>query len=364
LVAVPGVALHKEAKVNRRIPAESGRLAILGTLLVFVLVLGALLTGCGASEEKGARDEEVVNIPNAAARAAEEASVAEAPPGVAEAAAAGIDEDSIRRSLAHLTGAAPAPLASGEVTIAERGSEDGRKAAARYMKESFEAMGIPARILEFTLDDRPGFNVEATLQGTEGKKHLWVTAHLDSVYNAGASDDASGLVSILLTAKALKQLDPKHTVHFVAYDLEEVGLYGSSRYVSSVVSDIRRREGEQAILGNINSDMIGYDKGEFEAVMGSCNQAGPLDEAVRRALEAIDSPLDLSDDCLARSDHQNFWDAGFPALIITDGAKFDDYPWYHRSGDTIDKVNIPYLRSMIQLTAASAALLTAPENES
>ncbi len=50
--------------------------------------------------------------------------------------------------------------------------------AAEYMKESFEAMGIPARIIEFTSNDRRGFNVEATLQGTEGEKHLWVTAHL------------------------------------------------------------------------------------------------------------------------------------------------------------------------------------------
>ena len=55
------------------------------------------------------------------------------------------------------------------------------------------------------------------MQGTEGEKHLWVTAHLDSFFNAGANDDASGLVSVLLTARALKQLNPKHTVHFREY---------------------------------------------------------------------------------------------------------------------------------------------------
>lgn len=152
--------------------------------------------------------------------------------------------------------------------------------------------------------------MEATLDGTLGEagggKHLWVTAHLDSVFNAGASDDASGLVSLLETAKALKQLKPEHTVHFVAYDLEEIGLYGSSRYVESVVSDVRKREGEEAIIGDINSDMIGYDGGGFDAVMGSCNRAGPLDDSVLQALQAIDSPLNLKDDCLARSDHQNF----------------------------------------------------------
>src|SRR3712207_7087493 len=55
-------------------------------------------------------------------------------------------------------------LADEEVTISERGSESGRQAAAQYMKESFNAMGIPARIIEFDVDDGRGFNVEATLE--------------------------------------------------------------------------------------------------------------------------------------------------------------------------------------------------------
>lgn len=330
-------------------------------MLACLLVLGVLLPSCSGREE--ARDEGSGKAQNAATQPAKEAPVAESPASDdARDVAAGIDEASIRTHLARLTGASPAQLSSGEVTISERGSEQGRRAAAQYMKESFEAMGIPARIIEFDLDNKRGYNVEATLEGTEGKKHLWVSAHLDSVYNAGASDDASGLASILETARALKEIKPEHTVHFVAFDLEEIGLYGSSRYVDSVVSDIRSQEGEDAIIGDINSDMIGYDEGGFEAVMGSCNQAGPLDDAVRQASETIDSPLNLTDDCLARSDHQNFWDAGFPALIITDGSKYDAYPWYHKTGDTIDKLNIPYTRSMIQLTAASAALLVAPES--
>jgi hypothetical protein len=334
--------------------------ALLLVRLVLMLALWALLAGCGGSEERDADNDS----PSAATRPVEEiSSMGPATLGVAETAAASIDESSIRTSLDHLTGVFPAPLVDGEVTIAERGSEAGRRATAEYLRESFEAAGVPARIIEFALDDRHGFNVEATLQGTEGDKHLWVTAHLDSVYNAGASDDASGLVSILLTAKALQQLEPEHTIHFVAYDLEEIGVYGSSRYVDTVVNDVREQEGEEAIIGNLNSDMIGYDEGGFRAVMGTCNQAGPLDDAVLHAREEIDSPLYLDDDCLARSDHQNFWDAGYPALILTDGTKYDDYPWYHETGDTVDKLNIPYLRAMIQLTAASTALLTAPRNK-
>jgi hypothetical protein len=339
--------------------AGRAALAVLEALLVFALILG-MLSGCGI-EDKGSG-----KTPNAAAHQAEESPSTEAPVAdVAEAAAAAIDEPSIHTSLSHLTGASPAPLASGATTISERGSEVGRRAAAEYMQESFEAAGIPARILEFTSGDRRGFNVEATLQGTGGGKHLCLTAHLDSFYNPGASDDASGLVSLLMTARTLKELDPKHTVHFVAYDLEEVGLVGSAVYIGSVVSATREREGEGAIIGNLHSDMIGYDRGQREAVIGTCNRAGSIDEAILRASEMMGSPLNLNEDCLGRSDHQHFWDAGLPAAILTDGTKYDLYPWYHDPADTVDKLNIPYLRSMIQLTAATTALLTiTPEDQS
>jgi hypothetical protein len=342
----------KRAKVRRK------ALVALGLSLVFALV--ALLASCGAS-----KDEEPGNAPNTPAQSIKEASGKGPASNAAQAAAASIDEPSIRENLSHLTGASPAPLASGPTTIAERGSEDGRRAAAQYMKESFEEAGVPARILEFTYGSRRGFNVEGTLEGTEGEKHLWITAHLDSFYNAGANDDASGLVSILSSAKALKRLNPKHTIHLVAYDLEEVGLVGSALYVGSTVSDIREQQGDRAIIGNIHSDMVGYDeRGEFEAVMGTCGQAGPIDEALLRASETVDSPIQLREDCLGRSDHEHFWEAGLPAAILTDGTKYDGYPWYHEPGDTMDKVNIPYLRSTIQLSAAAAALLAAPESGS
>ena len=49
---------------------------------------------------------------------------------------------------------------------------------------------------------------------------------------------------------------------------------------------------------------------------------------------------------------------------MTDGTKYDYCPWYHDPADTMDKVNIPYLRSMIRLNPAAAALLTVtPESE-
>ena len=329
---------------------------MLGAFLLFVL---GVLLGCGPENEGAA------HAPATTARTAEEASHPEEPPrNVARAAAAGIDESSIRTHLARLTGERLAPLEGDAVTIAERGSVDGRRAAAEYMEQSFEEMGIPARIIDFYWGEVPGFNVEATLPGTGSEKHLWVTAHMDSVHNPGANDNASGLVSILLTARALKRLEPDHTVHFVAYDLEEVNLVGSSRYVGSTVRSVREQEGERAIIGNLNSDMIGYEEGRFDAAIGTCNRAGTIDDALLKASKMLDSPIEVREVCLGRSDHEHFWNAGLPALVLTDGAIYDGYPCYHERCDTLDRLDLSYLRSMIRLTAAATALLADTESES
>jgi aminopeptidase-like protein len=340
-------------------------LSLLALSLSFVALVGCAPredneVGQGVeSETAQASDTVRTTSPGRSERASEPG------PDVAEVIASEIAKDSIRDHLASLTGAAPARLPDGTITVTERGSVEGRRATVEYLQTSFEEAGIPARILEFDSTSGPGFNVEATLRGKKGKKerkHLWVTAHLDSVYNAGANDNASGVVMLLLAAKALERLDLDHTVHFVAYDLEEVGQLGSSAYVDSVVSSIRAREGDQAIIGNLNADMIAYEGDQFNAVVGTCDKAGPLKDSIVRASEKLDSDIILGDYCLGRSDHVRFWEAGLPAALLTDGTKFDAYPWYHTPDDKMDKLNIVYLRSMILLAATTSALLAAPEN--
>ena len=288
------------------------------------------------------------------------------PSEVAKAVTSEIEEASVREHLEHLTGEASVSLEGGERTmISERGSEKGRKAAAEYMEASFEEVGVPARILQFNAMAERGYNVEATLEGTIGEKHLWVTAHMDSVHNAGAEDNASGLVMLLLTAKALKGLELEHTVHFVAYDLEEIGLVGSYKYLWTEVLPLQEREGEEAIIGNIDADMVGYEENKFNGVISSCKPSESLDDALMQASKALDPALALEEECTSRlradSDHAGFLDEGLPAIILTDSAVFDGYPCYHRPCDTADKVNVAYLRSITQLVATASALLAVAE---
>ena len=308
-------------------------LVTLGIVLIFAF---GMLMGCGS--EKSTTE----------------------PSEVAEAVTPEIDEASIREHLSHLTGASPAPLEGGASTIAERGSLEGRWAAARYMEQSFEEIGLPTRILEFTSEEGRGYNVEATLRGSGGEKHLWVTAHLDSVGNAGANDNASGLTLLLMTAKVLEHLELKHTVHFVAYDLEERGLVGSYDYVSTVDS-MQEREGRGAIIGNVNTDMVGYEENEWNAFVETCDLSGSLDEALTQAARAIDPPVALGEGCperlAGRSDHVHFREAGLPAVFLIDGTKADNYPCYHERCDTMDKLNVAYLQAMIRIVATASALL-------
>lgn len=310
-----------------------------GTVLILLVIL-FLISACGPDNESSAETPGTTQQPDAV-----------------EIAVSSVEESEVREHLSYLTGVSPAPLGGGDtVEISERGSVEGRRAAAEYMKESFDTAGAEARIIQFDSEAGRGFNVEATVRGT-GDKHLWLTAHMDSVNNAGANDNASGLTSLLETAEAVAEVRPEHTVHFVAYDLEEDGLIGSSRYVESTVKDIRDREGEGVIIGNINSDMIGYEKDAFDAVMGTCDQAGPLDDALRQAAREIDSPINLEEKCLGRSDHEHFWEANLPALVLTDGSIYDNYPYYHAPSDTFDKLNTSYLQAMIQLTTTATVLL-------
>jgi len=74
-------------------------------------------------------------------------------------------------------------------------------------------------------------NIIAKIQGTSGDDHaILLTAHYDSVTETpGASDDGYGVVTILETARALKQMPaPKNSIYFVLTDGEELGLLGAS----------------------------------------------------------------------------------------------------------------------------------------
>ena len=54
-----------------------------------------------------------------------------------------------------------------------------------------------------------------------------------------------------------------------------------------------------------------------------------------------------------RSDHASFWDAGYPAVVLTDTANFRN-PHYHRATDTLDTLNLEFLSNVAATVTATA----------
>jgi hypothetical protein len=77
-------------------------------------------------------------------------------------------------------------------------------------------------------------NVMGRMAGTDSLDAILLTAHLDSVAESpGATDDGSGVVVLLETARALKSGAPlRNTVIFLFTDDEESGLNGAKAFIA------------------------------------------------------------------------------------------------------------------------------------
>ncbi|MBI5865259.1 MAG: M28 family peptidase [Planctomycetes bacterium] len=119
---------------------------------------------------------------------------------------------------------------------------------------TFQSFGLAVERDEFVYASATYQNIIATKPGRLYPDQAYVIgAHYDSVGNAGADDDASGVASLLELARIFAQYDTAYTIKFCAWDAEEVGLRGSTAYVGE------RRD--QLIRGMVQLDMIAHNAG-------------------------------------------------------------------------------------------------------
>jgi acetylornithine deacetylase/succinyl-diaminopimelate desuccinylase-like protein len=248
-------------------------------------------------------------------------------------------------------------------------------------------------------------NVVAIQRGTERPNDVVIiTGHIDSrvtdVMNAtadapGANDDGSGTAAVIEAARVLSRHRFPATIVYAALSGEEQGLIGGR-----ILADYARAQGWN-VVANLNNDIIG----------NSCGSDGVCDDDVvrifsegprwqgREDLAARQRSLGGENDAPSRNlsrflddladelslgldvrqiwrndrfgrggDHTEFLNAGFPAVRFS--VSIENYNWQHQDlrvengveyGDTIDKMDFPYLRRVTALNvAALAALARAP----
>jgi Zn-dependent M28 family amino/carboxypeptidase len=244
------------------------------------------------------------------------------------------------RLRAHIEALAAAPRVPGTAEHAR---------ARDYVKGQLRAFGYETHVVPFV----GGSNVHTRAAG----RPFIVGAHYDSVVGSpGADDNASGVAAMLEVARAAMDRPFPVPVEFVAYDQEENGLIGSRAHCDRLV-----REGA-AIAGMMSLEMLGFTsrdqvfvpgvetsrtEGDFLAVVADHASAHLLEMfeelATALPLELVVAAADSEAGALSSlSDHGSFWDAGYPALIVTDTA-FLRNPHYHRASDRPETLNYEFL---------------------
>ncbi len=166
--------------------------------------------------------------------------------------------------------------------------------------------------------DRPVANVIADSPGGDPSAVVMLGGHLDSVLDGpGINDNGSGTMTILEVARRLAAAGtPRLRVRFAFWAGEEIGLYGSRHYLSTL-GDADR----SAIAVYLNFDMLGSPNGgrlvyEDRGAAAGSDQVTSLFASTLRSEGLTSETLDLS----GASDHYPFEQAGIPTGGLFSGA--------------------------------------------
>jgi Zn-dependent M28 family amino/carboxypeptidase len=251
-------------------------------------------------------------------------------------------------------------------------------AAATYVGKQFQAAGLTVWEDPFPVEGRLFRNVVGTIPGTTAsQEEILVVAHYDTKPGTpGADDNASAVAAMIEAARGLAPIGFQRTLRFVGFTLEEYGYLGSRHFAR------RARRERQQIVGVLDLEMVGFTSrkqrlppgirarrtGDFIGVVGNRRSRSLVDAFIASAQRAAPSlPVESLVvgwngyllPIVRLSDHASFWDAGFPAVMITDTA-FLRNPHYHLVSDTLDTLDLPFLTKVTTAVAATAADLARP----
>jgi Zn-dependent M28 family amino/carboxypeptidase len=245
----------------------------------------------------------------------------------------------------------------GEARAGRGAYQPGGDAAADWIARIFAELGLEVARQPISGGSE---NVIGILRGDA--RAVIVSAHYDhlgvmpdrTVY-PGADDNASGVAVMLAIARDFARGPrPRHTVLFIAFGAEELGLLGSGEYIGKPAWPLAET------IAIVNFDMVGRDF--FEAGADQAGAAAVIGTetldgarvAVQVAADAaglkiIAAPAGLLDvfGYANRTDDWWFRRRNVPAIHFSTGMHHD----YHQPSDTPDRL-VPAQMSRVARTAA------------
>jgi hypothetical protein len=244
--------------------------------------------------------------------------------------------------------------------------------AAVFIESEFQAAGLKVQRQEFQVQGGPCSNLEVEIPGTARPDEIVVVgAHYDTVFGTpGANDNASGVAAVLALARKFSKRRIDRTLRFVAFVNEEP-FYFQTEEMGSLVYARRCRQRAENITAMLSLETIGFyddapgsqkypppfesfypSEGNFIGFIGNV-ASGDL---IRRAVASFrrNEPFPCEGAALAEvvsgvglSDQWSFWQAGYPAFMVTDTAMLR-YPYYHHAEDTVDKINFDRMSRVVR----------------
>lgn len=217
--------------------------------------------------------------------------------------------------------------------------------------------------------------------GPDTQERLVVGAHYDAVENTpGADDNASGVAGLIELAHLVAGEELPIGVELVAYSLEEPPFFYTDQMGSAVHATSLKQQGID-VRAMLALEMIGFfsdapdsqrfplfllkalypSTGNFITVAGKIGQG----RLVRRVKKAMDSATPLPARAfvgpsivpgVSLSDHLNYWQAGYPAAMITDTAFYRN-PYYHTPHDTADMLDYDRMAFVVEGVHAAVMVL-------
>jgi len=265
---------------------------------------------------------------------------------------------------------------------------DELEAARQYVIRELESSGWEVERHHFQAQD----SMLTTLSGQnliarhpqltpQNKPRFCVGAHLDTRPESPGADDNTSAVATLLELgrllPLLKEPSNKWALELVAFDLEENGMLGGAEHAR-----VHQRQ-QTDLRGMVSLEMLGYcdptpgsqtlpreliglypDTGDFIAIVGNQNSTA-LIAAFQQGMEQVnDLPVETLQvpengemlQATRLSDHSPFWDAGYPAVMITD-TSFMRNPHYHQPTDTVDTLDFEFLTKVAQGSLEATKLI-------
>ena len=219
-------------------------------------------------------------------------------------------------------------------------------AASDWIAGRMEALGLEVEQQPFNANTWMGSgqaapNVIGIQRGTlYPDTYVVCGSHFDSFsYEAmygggtapGADDNATGVASVLESARIMTQYEFEYSIIYCAYGCEEMGLYGSEAYAS------RCQEQGLDIIGYFNNDMNGYLYGDQIHI--DCiypNSVEPIGTYYMNVGEVYypEVPIRHVNFTQGDSDHTSFNNHGYMGIY-----PFEDYqnhsPYIHTPNDII-----------------------------